>query len=151
MSTFILKSKLFSKKEEQREFATAVMVGDEILNAGNHAANALSNRSQSYYDDMFKGLEGTSTKQIVKEGAKSRAGSFAANRTVGGAETYKGVNKVATGKQAYNMGQKSVGVVGGMKNTWSRMGTMGKVGTTAAVGLTAGLALKGLLSKDRKN
>lgn len=149
MSTFILKSKFFGNN--QKEYSSAIQVGEEILNAGNHPANALSNKTQSMYEDMFKGLEGTSTKQLVKEGAKSRVGSFEANRTLGGAETYKGVNKVATGKQAYNMGQKSVGVVGGMKNTWSRMGTMGKVGTTAAVGLTAGLALKGLLSKDRKN
>ena len=60
--------------------------------------------------------------------------------------------------KAYNMGktsgvqvgmkagQSSVGIMGGMKNTWNSMGTAGRVGTAAAaIGATA-LAAKGVKS-----
>lgn len=141
MSTFRLKRKNYS---------TAVMVGNDILNSANHSANALSNRSQSYYDSLGKEWGNTSTSNLVKEGSKSRVGSFDAKRTLGGKETYKGVNSVASGKQSFQMGQKSVGVRQGMANTWNRMGTMGKAGTVAGAAVVGGLALKGLFGGRKK-
>lgn len=46
--------------------------------------------------------------------------------------------------QGFNAGQRSVGVMQGMKNTWGRMGTAGKIGTVATGVTATGLALKGL-------
>ena len=138
-------------KLKRKSFATAVMVDNQILNAANHSSNSLAKKNQAYYDSLFGGDNANKTvKQLVKEGSKSRVGRFDPKRTLGGKETYKGVNKIATGKQAFDMGQKSVGIKQGMKNTWNNMGTMGKVGTVAAGATVAGLALKGLFGGKKK-
>lgn len=139
-------------KLKRKTFATAVMVGDTIKNAANSADNALSNRSQSYYDDLFGGANAKkSTEQLVKEGSKSRVGRFEPTRTLGGTETYKNTPKVASGKQAFQMGQKSVGIRQGAINTWNRMGTMGKAGTIAGGAVAAGLMAKGLFGRKKKD
>ena len=139
-------------KLKRKTFATAVMVGNEIKNAANNADNALSNRSQSYYDEIFGGANAKkSTKDLVKEGSKSRVGRFEPTRTVGGVETYKNTPKVASGKQAFQMGQKSVGVKQGMINTWNRMGKVGKAGTIAGGAVAAGLMAKGLFGGRKKD
>lgn len=53
--------------------------------------------------------------------------------------------------QGYQAGQqagaRSVGVMGGMKNTWNNAGTMGKAGMIAGGVALTGLALNGLRSK----
>lgn len=138
-------------KLKRKSFATAVMVGDQILNAANHSSNSLANKNQAYYDSLFGGDNANkTTKQLVKEGSKSRVGRFDSKRTLGGKETYSGVNSVASGKQAFQMGQKSVGVGQGMKNTWNNMGTLGKAGTIAGATVLGGLALKGLFGGKKK-
>lgn len=137
---------------KRRNFSTAVLneKTGEIMNSANHAANSLASKDASYYANLGKEWGTTSTADLVKKGSQSRVGSFQADRTLGGVESYKKVNSVATGKQAYQMGQNSVGVMGGMRNTWSRMGTMGKVGTVAAGAAVAGLAMKGLFGGKKK-
>lgn len=138
-------------KLKRKTFATAVMVGNQIFNAANHSSNDMKKKTQKYYDQMFGGENANKTlDEIVKRDSKSRVGRFTPVRDLGGKETYKGVNKIATGKQAFEMGQKSVGIKQGMRNTWNNMGTMGKVGTVAAGATVAGLALKGLFGSKKK-
>lgn len=49
-------------------------------------------------------------------------------------------------KAGQTQGQQSVGLLGGLKNTWNKSGTLGKIGMVGAGVLTAGLAAKGISS-----
>lgn len=139
-------------KLKRKTFATAVMVGNQIFNAANHSSNDMKKKTQKYYDQMFGGENANKTlDEIIKRDSKNRVGRFTPVRDLGGKETYKGVNKVATGKQAFEMGQKSVGIKQGMRNTWNNMGTLSKAGTIAAGVTAAGLMARGLFGgKKRK-
>lgn len=73
----------------------------------------------------------------------SATSSSAANTKFNKAYNMGKTSGVQVGMKA---GQSSVGIMGGMKNTWNNMGTAGKVGTAAAaIGATA-LAAKGIKS-----
>lgn len=48
--------------------------------------------------------------------------------------------------QGFQQGQNSVGLMGGLKNTWNNTGTLGKAGMVAAGVGTAALAAKGVAS-----
>ena len=146
MSTFILKSKLFF------EFNGHVVTGSEIAAYrkanGGTARNALEAIGQSKTASANQAAAiRTETRALNKASHDSFAKMGKAGNTAG-IKNLKATNAV---QGTFNAGQKSVGVVGGMKNTWNRMGTMGKAGTVAAAGLTAGLALKGLMSGRKKN
>lgn len=52
--------------------------------------------------------------------------------------------KANAGTIGYNKGQQSVGIMGGIKNTWNKAGTMGKIGMGAAGLAAAGTMAYGL-------
>lgn len=129
---------------KRKLYSTAVLVGDKIKNAA-HAS--LPTAATSAFNDM---PADTSIKNMKKVGAANRAGRFEPTRNLGGVESYAKSPKVATGKQAFQMGQSSVGIKQGAMNTWNRMGKAGKAGTVAAG--VGGLYLmgKGLLGRKKK-
>ena len=147
MSTFILKSKLFFLDANGN-----VITGAEVLAqkqaAGGSAAGALKavSKQKTAATQQAAAIR-TETRALNKASHDSFAKMGAAGNKAG-IQNLKATNAV---KGTFNAGQKSVGVMGGMKNTWNRMGTMGKAGTVAAAGLTAGLALKGLMSGRKKD
>lgn len=146
----------------QKSYATAVHLGNGEVALG--ANSTLPTAKDSAFLSLpkmadNKGKSGTNKLiEIAKtEGAKNNAGRVDAARTLGGAEYYQKSNLTASqaAKAGYNLGkargQSSVGALGGMKNSWNNMSTVGKVGTAAAaIGATA-LAAKGIKSMfDKK-
>ena len=64
------------------------------------------------------------------------------------------INKVNGNSIAYNKGQKSVGVIGGIKNTWKKANTLGKVGmgmTGLAAAGTMAYGLNSMLKNKKEN
>jgi hypothetical protein len=145
-ASYTLKRKLFF------EFNGHVVTGDEIAAYrkanGGTARNALEAIGQS------KTASANQSAAIRTETRALNKASHDSFVQMGKAGNKAGINnlKASNATQgAFNAGQKSVGAMGGMRNTWSRMGTMGKAGTIAAGAAVAGLALKGLTSGRKKN
>ena len=110
---------------------------------------------------LFRADTIRATKDSASVLGQSAGGKFGFNNYKASATSSSAANTKFN--KAYNMGktsgvqvgmkagQSSVGVMGGMKNTWNNMGAMGKGATiAAAAGLTA-LAAKGVKSMiDKK-
>jgi len=119
MSTFVLKRKTFSEEYQQ------------ILKqrqAGNLAPGTAKEALQKLKADNL-------AKTQAEEAA--RAAQRAANKA-------NPINAVA--KANFQRGANSVGVLGGIKNTYAKAGTVGKAGMIGAGVIGAGLLAKGAAS-----
>jgi hypothetical protein len=117
MSTFVLKRKTFSAEYQQ------------ILKqrqSGNLAAGTGKEALQKLKADNL-------AKTQAQESA--RAAQRAINKANPGA---------AAAKAGFQRGTKSVGILGGLKNTYAKAGTAGKAGMIGAGLVGAGLLAKGI-------
>lgn len=119
MSTFVLKRKIFS--EEYQQILKQRQSGNLAAGTGKEALQKLKNEN----------LAKTQAQEA------SRAAQRAVNKANPGA---------AAAKAGFQRGANSVGIMGGIKNTFSKAGTAGKVGM-----IGAGLVGAGLLAKGIKN
>jgi hypothetical protein len=109
----------------------------------------------------YEALKGQAQQKMNQDIAQ-RATERAANKAVGtqafkqaaqtgGKDAVNQLSNAAT--NAYKSGQGSVGLMGGLKNTWAQSGKMGKAGMVAAgtgLGLAAAKGL-GLFGGSNKN
>lgn len=137
----------------KRNFSTILAVGDSVVNGAN-----ASSRSQSYYDSLGKEWGNTSNENLIKSNKGVKLGTDSGTKTTGGNTVYgKQVPKINTeqvAKTSFNNGAKSVGITGGLKNTWAKSGTMGKAGMIGAGIVGAGLLAKSassMLNGGNKN
>lgn len=152
MITYTLKRKLFfdygitSKEISAYAKQNKMKVGDAY-------AALKQQRSQAGVGvEAFKqGDKSTIKGADLRANIKNRVKNPRQSATVAGQASTK-FNKaynvgLNTGKtQGFQQGQNSVGLMGGLKNTWNNAGTLGKAGiVTAGVG-TAALAAKGIAS-----
>lgn len=151
MASFVLKRKLFflglngevitGDQMRQALGKTGVISGKDgkLGNAsvlGKPTTPALTDQTKTAFENakLKSGIESQAKEaQRSTERALNKANSGGVKNAAMRART-----------QGFNAGQRSVGVMQGMKNTWGRMGTAGKVGTAAAGVAATGLALKGL-------
>ena len=135
---------------KRKNFATILADGNNIVTGA-----AAPTRSQSYYDSLSKDWGNASNKELINSNKGVRIGTDAGTRTLGGDTVYSKtapkMNTQQVAQTSFKNGQKSVGIMQGMKNTWGKMGTMGKAGTIAGAAVLTGLAAKGLFGGKKKN
>lgn len=125
-----------SFKEYYRGSApTTQQVGRSVISQAG-TGSALANENKRVLDIQNQAAERRKNALAIDEKRGFRAGCK------------KGYNAgykqgAATG---YNAGQNSVGIMGGIKNTWNKAGTMGKIGMGAA-----GLAAAGTMAYGISN
>lgn len=101
-------------------------------------------RNQAYYDSLGKELtKNPNNTTIEKIGSREGWGGTHSNYS-GGVSTAEAV------KAAQKRTASQVGIKQGLKNSWSRMGTLGKAGVIGAGVAATGLMAKGLLSGKKK-
>lgn len=96
------------------------------------------------FKDWYKGSNtGLAAKNAqLTANANARAAQRAANIANPGA---------AAAKAGYQRGANSVGIMGGLKNTWNKAGMTGKAGMVAGGLALGGLAAKGLFGGNNNN
>jgi hypothetical protein len=99
------------------------------------------------FKDWYKG-QGTGlnavNNQITADAAKKAATRAATQNSA----TLAGKKAAEAG---FQKGANSVGMMGGLKNTFNRAGTLGKAGMIGAGAVTAGLVAKGLFGGKKDN
>ena len=174
MGTFVLKRKTFSsgaeaflnnqhnllkrvglgvgsndKDEKEKEFALTVDGKGKSLMDFKNEYNAAGGKAKLGvgFKDWYKGAD---------------TGLAATNKNIVAQETariaQRNINKANPGaaatKAGFQRGANSVGIMGGLKNTFAKAGTVGKTGLIGAGVLGTGLAAKGaydLMSGKNKN
>ena len=150
-STFILKRKLFFLGPSG-EVITGAEVKALRRRQGGTLKDALEQvRSENATQNAINTEVRATTRNLNKQ-------SNAQFRQLGAAGDKAGINALkqqnafkGAAQGGFNAGQKSVGVMQGMKNTWGRMGTVGKAGTIAGAAVVGGLALKGLFGGKKSD
>lgn len=99
------------------------------------------------FGDWYKGQNtglNAANNQITADAAKKAATRAATQNSA----TLAGKKAAAAG---FQRGANSVGVVGGLKNTFNRAGTLGKAGMLGAGAVATGLLAKGLFGGKKDN
>ena len=127
MSTFVLKRKIFT-----------------LLADG-------TGKSISDFKKEYNAAGGSSKLGSFKEWyTGANTGKSAANQNILNSEASRAAqrasNKANAGAIGFQKGKNSVGILGGIKNTYAKAGTMGKAGMIGAGVLGAGLMAKGAAS-----
>ncbi len=174
-TTYSLKRKLFAGTAAQIQTAQGLLVdqnGKTIKGMGS-AKKTLNQNIKKYdaskkeifkqYEKYKKGLTGEALekanfsdwarnegKQYLESAQSARKTTLGTVNNIG-AVRGKNVNNIANWNGAYNMGAKSTGILGGIKNTWAKAGMGGKAGMVAGGLALGGLAIKGATSLGKKN
>ena len=119
MGTFILKRKTFS--EEYQQILKQRQEGKLAAGTGKEALQKLK------ADNLAKTQAADAQRAAQRMANKANPGAVAA-------------------KAGFDRGAKSVGVMGGLKNTFAKAGTAGKAGMIGAGVIGAGLMAKGAAS-----
>ena len=151
----------YSKKKKKKEFSSTLrqkifflglqgeaITGDQLKQRiAQDKANGTYTKASNSLDNL-KLDSGTKIEQNTLQRQTQRAANKANASGV-----KEAVMKARTQgyKAGMNAGTKSVGVMGGLKNTWNRSGALGKAGMVGTGLLATGLVAKGLFGGGNKD
>ena len=151
----------YSKKKKKKEFSSTLrqkifflglqgeaITGDQLKQRiAQDKANGTYTKASNSLDNL-KLDSGTKIEQNTLQRQTQRAANKANASGV-----KEAVMKARTKgyKAGMNAGTKSVGVMGGLKNTWNRSGALGKAGMVGTGLLATGLVAKGLFGGGNKD
>ena len=151
----------YSKKKKKKEFSSTLrqkifflglqgeaITGDQLKQRiAQDKANGTYTKASNSLDNL-KLDSGTKIEQNTLQRQTQRA----ANKANASGVKEAAMKARTQGYQAgMNAGTKSVGVMGGLKNTWNRSGALGKAGMVGTGLLATGLVAKGLFGGGNKD
>lgn len=143
-STFILKRKLFFLGKNGE-----VITGEEVLKKKKQQGGTLKDalgqvRSENATQNAIDTEVRATTRNLNKQSNAQfkQLGAAGDKAGIGALKQQNALKGAAQG--GFKAGQKSVGVMQGMKNTWGRMGNVGKAGVVAGAAAGGYFLGKGL-------
>lgn len=155
----------YSKKKKKKEFSSTLrqkifflglqgeaITGDQLKQRiAQDKANGTYTKASNSLDNL-KLDSGTKIEQNTLQRQTQRAANKANASGVKEAAMKARTQGYNAGVNAgMNAGAKSVGVMGGLKNTWNRSGALGKAGMVGTGLLATGLVAKGLFGGGNKD
>ena len=141
MGTFVLKSKLFFLAADgtaiSRNQVREIRKGTKDLGAS--LKNAMDNAKLN---------QGIKNESATIQRAAERANNIAIAKQ--NPNVFKNIADKSR-RQGFAAGQKSVGIMKGAKNAWSRLGKAGKIGGLVAAGTVGGLGVSALMGGKEIN
>lgn len=136
----------YSKKKKKKEFSSTLRQKIFFLGLQDKANGTYTKASNSL--DNLKLDSGTKIEQNTLQRQTQRAANKA---NASGVKEAAMKARTQGYKAGMNAGTKSVGVMGGLKNTWNRSGALGKAGMVGTGLLATGLVAKGLFGGGNKD
>jgi hypothetical protein len=157
-------SKLFSQTKKDNMATTytlkrktySTLLMDSQGRVINGADSPLPNASNSAFNSLEAGFDKKSKREQINtsRAASQKSGMEKIGSREGWGGTHSnysgGVSTAEAVKAAQKRTASQVGIKQGLKNSWSRMGTLGKAGVIGAGVAATGLMAKGLLSGSKK-
>lgn len=151
----------YSKKKKKKEFSSTLrqkifflglqgeaITGDQLKQRiAQDKANGTYTKASNSLDNL-KLDSGTKIEQNTLQRQTQRAANKA---NASGVKEAAMKARTQGYKAGMNAGTKSVGVMGGLKNTWNRSGALGKAGMVGTGLLATGLVAKGLFGGGNKD